>query len=78
MIKVYIIGLCVLVIAIVVNVIVGKLGISTWYDFGTIFYQKGFEAMKEVGFISCLWLFVFYPLFLGLGYVIGLKIYELL
>ena len=59
------------------NVIVGKLGVSTWYDFGPNFYQKGFTAIKEAGFISCLWLFVLYPLCLGAGYIIGVKIYEL-
>jgi len=77
MLRFYIIGLFILLIAIIANVIIGKIGLSTWYDFGPDFFKKGFETMKEVGFYSCIWLFILYPLVLSLGYLIGDKIYHL-
>ena len=77
MIRLYLIGLCILLIAIVANLLVGKLGLSTWYEFGPEFFKRGFPVMKEVGLLNCLWLFVFYPLVLSAGYIIGNKIYYL-
>ena len=52
MIRIYIIGVCILLIAIIVNVIVAKIGLSTWYDFGPQFFKRGFIVIKEVGFFS--------------------------
>ena len=77
MIRLYLIGLCILLIAIVANLVVGKFGLSTWYEFGPEFFKRGFPVMKEVGLLNCLWLFVFYPLVLSAGYIIGNKIYYL-
>ena len=77
MIRLYLIGLCILLIAIVANSVVGKLGLSTWYDFGPEFFTRGVSVMKEVGLLNCLWLFVFYPLVLSAGYILGNKIYYL-
>ena len=77
MIRLYLIGLCILLIAIVANLVVGKFGLSTWYDFGPEFFKRGFPVMKEVGLLNCLWLFVFYPLVLSAGYILGDKIYYL-
>jgi hypothetical protein len=77
MIRLYLIGLCILLIAIVANLVVGKFGLSTWYDFGPEFFKRGFPVMKEVGLLNCLWLFVFYPLVLSVGYILGNKIYYL-
>ena len=77
MLRLYIIGLFILLIAIFANVIIEKIGLSTWYNFGPDFFKKGFEAMNEVGFYSCIWLFILYPLVLSLGYLIGDKIYHL-
>ena len=78
MVRLYIIGLLILIIAIIANVIVGKLGLSTWYDFGPEFFSKGFPIIQEVGFVNSLWLFIIYPLVLSLGYVIGDKLYSLI
>lgn len=78
MLRLYIIGICILLVAIIANVLVGKLGLSTWYDFGPRFFNKGFVAMKEAGVFSCLWLFVLYPFTLALGYMIGDKIFKFL
>ena len=77
MFRIYIIGVCILLIAIVSNVFVGKLGLSTWYDFGPQFFRRGFIVIKEVGLLSFLWLFVVYPIILAFGYVVGDKIYNL-
>tara|TARA_Y100000588_G_C13471478_1_gene592750 strand:+ start:287 stop:523 length:237 start_codon:yes stop_codon:yes gene_type:complete len=76
--RIYIIGTSILIIAIIANIIVDKLGLSTWYSFGNQFAKKGLLAVNEVGILSCLWLFILYPLTLGLGYLIGEKIYKLL
>ena len=77
MLRIYIIGVCILLIAIIFNVIVGKLGISTWYDFGPQFFKRGLIVIKEVGILSSVWLFILYPLVLALGYILGNKIYNL-
>ena len=77
MIRTYIIGVSILLIAIIANVIVKKLGFSTWYDFGPTLIIKGFIVIKEVGLLNLLWLFIIYPLVLSLGYLIGEKIYNL-
>ena len=77
MIRLYLIGISILLIAIIANLLIGKLGLSTWYDFGPEFFKRGLPVMKEAGFLNCLWLFILYPLVLSLGYVIGNKIYSL-
>ena len=77
MFRIYIIGVCILMIAIIANVIIGKVGLSTWYDFGPQFFKRGFVVVKEVGLLSALWLFLFYPLVLAFGYILGDFIYKL-
>ncbi|MEC7863525.1 MAG: hypothetical protein VYB55_00495 [Bacteroidota bacterium] len=77
MLRIYIIGISILLIAIISNVVVGKLGISTWYDFGPQFFKRGLIVLKEVGVLSSVWLFILYPLVLALGYILGDKIYNL-
>ena len=75
MLRIYIIGVFILIIAILANTLISKIGISTWYDFGPDLFEKRFLAIKEAGFLNCLWLFIIYPLILGFGYVIGNKLY---
>ena len=77
MLRLYIIGVCILLIAIISNVIIGKVGLSTWYNFGPDFFKRGFIVIKEVGFFSAIWLFILYPLVLALAYIIGDRIYNL-
>ena len=77
MLRLYIIGVFILLIAIIANIIIGKIGLSTWYDFGPQFFKNGFIAIKEVGLYSSIWLFILYPLVLSLGYLIADKIYNL-
>lgn len=66
-----------MLIAIIANVLVDKMGLSTWYDFGTDFFNNPINSIKEVGFFSFLWLFILYPIVLAMGYVIGDKLYSL-
>ena len=77
MLRIYIIGVCILLIAIIANMIVGKIGLSTWYDFGPQFFKSGFVVIKEVGLFSTIWLFFLYPIVLALGYIIVERIYNL-
>ena len=78
MLRLYIIGFCVLFIAIIANVIISKIGLMTWYDFGPAFLNKGFLFIKEIGVLNLIWLFVLYPLVLSLGCLIGDNIYHLI
>jgi|TARA_B100001093_G_scaffold508406_1_gene570570 hypothetical protein len=77
MFRIYFCGLCVLIIAIIVNVLVKKIGVLTWYDFVTIFLDNGFQSLIQVGLLSFCWLFIVYPLTLGLTYFLADKLYNL-
>lgn len=78
MIRLYIIGLFILIIAIVANYIIGKLGIMSWYDFLNYLNNKENSGIQQVRPLNYLWLFIGYPLILALGYVLGEKVYELI
>ena len=51
--------------------------IVSYRNYENEFFKRGIPVMKEVGLLNCLWLFVFYPLVLSTGYIIGNKIYSL-
>lgn len=55
--KIYLSGLVVLVGAITINSLAKLIKLPTWYDF---------LNQPKLGFINILWLFIIYPLFLGL------------
>jgi hypothetical protein len=78
MLKLYIIGLAILVTAILANFLAAKLGLLSWYDFLNLLSDKGGEAFKKVKFLDYLWLFILYPLALGLGYWFGIKLFQLI
>lgn len=78
MIRIYIIGLAILIVAILANAIVVKLEIKTWYDFITLLTTEQSSAFNALTFIDYLWLFIAYPLVLGCGYWIGDKIHHLI
>ena len=78
MIRIYIIGLAILVIAILANSIIVKLGINSWYDFIEQLTNSNVSNLKRATFIDYLWLFMGYPLVLGFGYWIGDKVYHVL
>ena len=77
MIKLYIIVLCILIIAIIANVVAAKFNIETWHEFGPVLFSKGISTIKEIGFFNALWLFVIYPIVLSCGYIIGERIYNI-
>ena len=77
MLRLYLIGFFILLIAILANVLVSRSGVLTWYDFGPQFFKRGLIVIKEIGFLNCLWLFILYPFILSFGYFIGDKIYNL-
>ena len=77
MLRIYIIGVFILLIAIIANIVVGKLALSNWYEFGPQLISRGFATIKEAGFLNIVWLFILYPLVLSLGYIIGDIVYNL-
>lgn len=78
MIRFYIIGLAILIIAILANAVILKLGIKSWYDFIELLNQNGISSLKALSIIDYFWLFLGYPLCLGFGYWLGDKMYYLI
>lgn len=78
MLKIYIIGVCILFIAIVANAAIVKMGIKSWYDFIAMLNEFGSNTLGKLSIIDYAWLFIGYPLVLGLGYWCGLKLYQLI
>jgi hypothetical protein len=76
MLRLYIIGIAILIIAILANGLVLKLGITSWYDFINRLSDNGLSAFKKITIIDYLWLFIGYPLVLGLGYWLGAYLYK--
>ena len=77
MLRLYLIGICILIIAILANAIVLKLGIKTWYDFIGLLSNNGWSAFSKIEFLDYLWLFIGYPFILALGYILGDKLSHL-
>ena len=78
MLRIYIIGITILIIAIIANGIVLKIGIKSWYDFLSLLSNSGISAFSKLSLFDYLWLFVGYPFVLGFGYWIGDEIYKLI
>ena len=78
MIRLYIIGIAILIIAILANGIILKLGIKSWYDFIALLNHEGSSAFRQLSILDYLWLFIGYPLVLGCGYWIGDSIHKLI
>lgn len=76
MLKIYIIGLAILITAILANFIGSKIGLLSWYDLLNLISSKGGEGFKTVRFIDYLWLLLLYPFALGLGYLFGNKLFQ--
>ena len=68
MIRIYVIGISILIVAIIANFFAKIIGISTWYDFLNSFTDLTASNFKLVDY---LWLFFIYPVILGLGYFLG-------
>ncbi|MGV6831170.1 MAG: DUF7672 family protein [bacterium] len=76
MLKVYVIGLFILLIAILANVLGIQIGLLTWYDFIKLIAEFKSSAFEQVGLKDSIWLLAIYPFILGLGYKIGHKFYN--
>ena len=76
MIKLYIIGIFILIIAIIANGIIATIGLKSWYDFINLLNSDGLKTFGKLQVLDYLWLFLGYPLILGCGYFIGLKCYN--
>ena len=74
MFRLYIIGVLILIIAILSNFIVSKLGVATWYDFLNNIAKN---EPNNYSIIDYLWLFILYPLVLGSGFFLGDLVYNL-
>jgi hypothetical protein len=77
MLRLYVIGICILAVAIIANAIIVKIGLKSWYDFIELLNQRGLKTFSEIGVIDYIWLFVGYPLILSVGYVLGNKLSNL-
>ncbi len=78
MLKLYIIGICILIIAILANAIIVKIGLKSWYDFIQLLSESGKQAFTKLTVMDFFWLLIGYPFVLGLGYYLGLKLYEII
>ena len=79
MIKLYLIGVSILLTAILANIIADYISLTTWYKFSNIILEKGsfLKALKEQTILDVLWLFFTYPLILAIGYLISEKLFNI-
>jgi len=64
--KIYLTGLVVLIIAILLNFLAGKVGLDTWYSFLSEFQKVGpVKTIAKTSLPSLIFLFGIYPFCLG-------------
>ena len=74
MIRVYFIGLFILITAIIANVIAAKLQLKSWY--ALLDGLANSSTLSDLLTLKdSLWLFILYPLILGLGAVVANHLY---
>ena len=71
LIKLYVMGFTILIIAILANFLATQLGLKTWYDFLNQWDNGDALSLKDG-----LWLFVLYPLILGCSFLIGNMLWK--
>jgi len=71
MIKLYIDGVCILLVAILANLLASKLQVQSWYSFLTEWNEKGGSVWGRLSMLDWLWLFLIYPILLGLAVLLG-------
>lgn len=76
MIKLYLIGWTILLAAILLNGIISKVGVLGWYDFINLLIEKGSAVFGDLRLVDYVWLFVAYPVLLGLSYRAGEWLYN--
>jgi len=68
LIKIYLAGLAVLLIAVALNLLANAAGLATWYSFLSQVSQQGFStAVQGLDVLEILFLVLLYPLGLGLA-----------
>jgi len=67
MLRIYLVGLVVLGAAIVLNAAMARLGVLGWYDFLLNLQREGLRDGMRLRVLDAGWLFVGYPLMLGLA-----------
>jgi hypothetical protein len=71
---IFIIGIIILVGAIIINSLATYLSLTTWFSFIESISQSGFlTTLKEQSILSLLFLFIIYPLLLGLLAWLGFR-----
>ena len=71
LIKLYVMGLMILIIAILANFLATQLGLKTWYAF-----LEGINNGQSLSLKDGLWLFVFYPSILVCSLLIGNMLWK--
>lgn len=75
--KIFLAGWVILIVAIALNSLAVKFGISTWYPFLESIGENGLvKSFKEVSIISKLFLFLIYPFLLGAAGYLVLKYFK--
>lgn len=78
MIRLYIIGISILIIAILANAVALQLGLKTWYDVLKMLPELGISAFSKLNISDYFWLCIGYPFTLGGAYWIGDNLFKLL
>lgn len=65
--KIFLAGWCVLLVAIILNIAANLIGVLNWYSFLENIQKFGLaNAFKNTSFISIIFMFLIYPFLLGL------------
>lgn len=78
MLKIYIIGLFILIAAILLNALAARMGLVSWYDFLTRMTSEGRAVFADIRWLDYFWLFILYPFLLGLAGLGGHKLASIL
>ena len=78
MLKIYFTGIFILIAAIIFNMLAGRTGFMSWYEFLSKLSAEGRSAFSQVRWLDYLWLFILYPFLLGLSGWGANKIFEML
>tara|TARA_B110000444_G_scaffold45010_1_gene40936 strand:- start:4540 stop:4791 length:252 start_codon:yes stop_codon:yes gene_type:complete len=76
--QVYLIGIFILITAIITNSLASHIGLLTWYDFGSSFFTDPIQTFSDTKWISLFWLFILYPIILGIGAIFGEKCFAII
>jgi len=78
MLKIFLSGWMVLLVAIFLNVLVQRFHIMGWYEFLNKLQSIGKVTFSGMTVVDYLWLFLVYPLCLGYAALMGDRLYALI